>query len=61
MACTKAGFVAQLHHTTSNAFGKRGRAGGVIKAGGTQLEFRQLPIQSLLDVELEGMEEGSSG
>lgn len=52
MACTKAGFVAQLHHTTSKAFGKGSRARGVIKAGGTELKFRQLPIQGLLDVEL---------
>lgn len=35
VARTKVCFVAQLHHTSGQAFGKRGGAGGIIKAGGT--------------------------
>lgn len=35
VARTEVCFVAQLHHTSSKAFGKGGGAGGIIKAGGT--------------------------
>lgn len=54
VARTEVCFVAQLYHTPSKAFGKGGRAGGVIKAGGTELEFGKLPVKCLFDVELGG-------